>query len=415
MRERDALLICAAGFLRSATISLVGVTLAFHLSELGFTATQIGLVIGAGLAGASLATAVVGLGGDAWGRRRVLAVLAVLGASGYLALAAVDQLAALLPLAFLGMLNGMGRDRGAASALEQAILPATVPDERRTWALAWYNLALDAGHALGAAAGTIPTLLMRAAGTTPAAAHEATFVLCAGTMLVSILPYGLLTRHGEIDADSSASIRPAMDPRSRKVVTRLALLFGLDSIGGGFLNSALIGYWFFRQYGTSEADVAVLFFAARTLNAVSHVGAAWLAGRIGLLNTMVWTHLPSSVLLILAPTSRNAAIAAALFLARESLVEMDVPTRQSYVMAVVRPAERTAASGVTNVTRNIGWAIGPAVAGSVMQHVALAGPLVIGGALKIGYDLLLYRAFRHVRPPEEDAPGRRSDRVRTRV
>ena len=156
MRERDALLICAAGFLRSATISLVGVTLAFHLSELGFTATQIGLVIGAGLAGASLATAIVGLRGDAWGRRRVLAVLAGLGAAGYVALAAVDHVAALLPLAFVGMINGMGRDRGAASALEQAILPATVPDERRTWALAWYNLALDAGHALGRSRGNDP-------------------------------------------------------------------------------------------------------------------------------------------------------------------------------------------------------------------------------------------------------------------
>jgi predicted MFS family arabinose efflux permease len=195
--------------------------------------------------------------------------------------------------------------------------------------------------------------------------------------------------------------RPPIDPRSKRVITRLALLFGLDSIGGGFLNSALIAYWFFRQYGTSEADLALLFFAARALNALSHIGAAWLARRIGLLNTMVWTHLPSSVFLIAAPAAPNAALAAALFLAREALVEMDVPTRQSYVMAVVKPTERTFASGVTNVTRNISWAVGPSVAGVVMQHVALAGPLVIGGALKIVYDLLLYRAFRHVRPPEE--------------
>jgi predicted MFS family arabinose efflux permease len=138
---------------------------------------------------------------------------------------------------------------------------------------------------------------------------------------------------------------------------------------------------------------------------LSHVGAAWLARRIGLLNTMVWTHLPSSLFLIIAPASPSAPIAAALFLAREALVEMDVPTRQSYVMAVVRPDERTFASGVTNVTRNVAWAVGPSVAGAIMQHVALAGPLVIGGALKIGYDLLLYRSFRHLRPPEEEAPA----------
>jgi MFS family permease len=152
----------------------------------------------------------------------------------------------------------------------------------------------------------------------------------------------------------------------------------------------------------SEADLALMFFAARVLNALSHLGAAWLARRIGLLNTMVWTHLPSSLFLIAAPASPNAALAAALFLARESLVEMDVPTRQSYVMAVVKPTERTFASGVTNVTRNVAWAVGPSFAGVVMQHVALAGPLVIGGALKIVYDVWLFRAFRHVRPPVEE-------------
>jgi predicted MFS family arabinose efflux permease len=152
----------------------------------------------------------------------------------------------------------------------------------------------------------------------------------------------------------------------------------------------------------SEADLALMFFAARVLNALSHLGAAWLARRIGLLNTMVWTHLPSSLFLIAAPASPNAAVAAALFLARESLVEMDVPTRQSYVMAVVKPTERTFASGVTNVTRNVAWAVGPSFAGVVMQHVALAGPLVIGGALKIVYDVWLFRAFRQVRPPEEE-------------
>ena len=193
-----------------------------------------------------------------------------------------------------------------------------------------------------------------------------------------------------------------VDPRTRRVVTRLALLFGLDSIGGGFLNSALIAYWFFRRYGTSEANLAMLFFAARTLNAVSHIAAAWMARRIGLLKTMVWTHLPSSLLLMAAPAAPTATIAAGLFLAREALVEMDVPTRQSYVMAVVKPTERTFASGVTNVTRNVAWAVGPSVAGVVMQHLALAGPLVIGGLLKIGYDAMLYASFRHLRPPDEE-------------
>jgi MFS family permease len=401
--ERDALLIYTAGFLRSATVSLVGVTLAIHLADVGFTATQIGLLIGVGLAGSSLATLIVSLRGDAWGRRKVLVGLALLSAMGYLALAASTDAAALMPIAFVGMLNGMGRDRGAASALDQAILPGTVADDRRTWALAWYNLVLDGGHALGALAATVPTVLMRVAAADTQTAHQLTFAACAGAMLLCIVAYSGLTRQIEVGPGSTTPLAPTpLDARSKRVIRRLALLFGLDSIGGGFLNSSLIAYWFFRQYGTSEADLAILFFAARVLNAVSHVAAAWLAKRIGLLNTMVWTHLPSSLLLIAAPASPTAALAAALFLAREALVEMDVPTRQSYVMAVVKPTERTFASGVTNVTRNLAWAVGPSFAGLVMQYIALAGPLVIGGALKVVYDLLLYRTFRHVRPPEEE-------------
>lgn len=410
--ERDARLIYTAGFLRSAAVSLVGVTLAIHLAEIGFTTTQIGLLIGVGLIGSSLATLVVSYRADAWGRRRMLIGICLLSAAGYLALAAFTSAVALMPLAFVGMLNGMGRDRGAASALDQAILPETVPDDRRTWALAWYNLILDGGHAIGALAATVPTLITRATAANAQAAHQLTFAGCAAAMLLCLVPYFLLSRR--IEAPSGAPAQPTtapVDADSRRVIRRLAMLFGLDSIGGGFLNSSLVAYWFFRQYGTSEAELALLFFAARVLNAVSHLGAAWLASRIGLLNTMVWTHLPSSLLLMAAPASPTAAMAAGLFLAREALVEMDVPTRQSYVMAVVKPSERAFASGVTNLTRNVAWAVGPSFAGAVMQHVALAGPIVIGGTLKIAYDLLLYRDFRHLRPPEEQlagASGRRS-------
>ena len=400
--EREARLIYVAGFLRSATVGLVGVVLAIYLSQLGLSAAAIGVVIGSGLAGAAVATVVVSLHGDSFGRRRTLIAIAMLSALGYLALAALTELAALVPVMFLGMLNGMGRDRGAASALEQAILPETAVPERRTWVLAWYNLALDAGHALGALAGATPTLLMRTWHADPMAAHRITFVLCAAAMVIGMVPYLALDRWIEVSpVRRSTATRSRLDPHTRAVVTRLALLFGLDSIGGGFLSSALIAYWFFRRYGTSESELAVLFFAARTLNAASHLMAAWMARRLGLVNTMVLTHLPSSLLLMAAPASSSAMVAGALFLAREALVEMDVPTRQSYVMAVVQPHERTFASGVTNVTRTIGWAIGPSIAGVVMQRVALAGPLFIGGSLKIGYDLLVYGAFRHIKPPEE--------------
>jgi predicted MFS family arabinose efflux permease len=264
---------------------------------------------------------------------------------------------------------------------------------------------LDGGHAFGGLAA------LAFAG-----AHRLIFFVCGAAALACVAPYWALSTRVEVPQSPGASplartltVRATGEgddeEHTRGAVAKLALLFGIDSVGGGFLSSALIAYWFFERYGFSESQLALLFFAARTLNAVSHVGAAWLARRIGLLNTMVLTHLPSSLLLMAAPAATSGAVAAALFLGRESLVEMDVPTRQSYVMAIVPRHRRTYASGVTNLTRTIGWAIGPPIAGVVMQYVVLAAPLFIGGGMKIVYDIVLYRSFRHVRPPEEkDAP-----------
>jgi len=175
----------------------------------------------------------------------------------------------------------------------------------------------------------------------------------------------------------------------------------VDALGGGFLTSALLSYFFFRRFGAGEGAIALLFAGARVLNALSHLGAAWLARRIGLVNTMVFTHIPAGLLLVTVAFAPSFEVAALLFLLREGLVEMDVPTRQSYVMAVVRPEERVWASGVTNIVRMAGWAVAPALAGLFMARVSLLTPLLVGAALKISYDILLYRAFRSVRPPEE--------------
>ena len=340
-------------------------------------------------------TVVVTVAADRLGRRRTLIVVSLLTGIGYVAAASSARLVWLLPAAFVGMLNGMGRDRGPAGTLEQAILPETTDAAHRTWTLAWYNLVLDCGHALGGLAAAIP------------AGHRLMFMICAGSALVSVLPYASLSKRVEV---TSSLVAPTFkvgatgdwdERRTRSAVSKLALLFGIDSLGGGFLSSALIAYWFFQRYGFSEGQLAMLFFAARSLNAASHVAAAWLARRIGLVNTMVLTHLPSSLLLMAAPAAPSGALAAALFLGRESLVEMDVPTRQSYVMAIVPPNRRTYASGVTNLTRTVGWAVGPSIAGTIMQGVSLAAPIFIGGTMKIAYDIMLYRSFRRVRPPEE--------------
>ncbi|MBI4363856.1 MAG: MFS transporter, partial [Candidatus Latescibacteria bacterium] len=189
---------------------------------------------------------------------------------------------------------------------------------------------------------------------------------------------------------------------SKRRIAGLAGLFAMDSVGGGFLTGALLSYWFFVRFGVGEATLAPLFLAARLANGASHLAAAWIARRIGLLRAMVFTHLPSSLLLLTVPVAPSFPIAALLFLLRECLVEMDVPTRQSYVVAVVKPEERAAAAGATNLVRTVGWAVAPAFAGAAMQGIALWTPLAAGASLKIAYDLLLYRAFAKIKPPEEE-------------
>ena len=194
---------------------------------------------------------------------------------------------------------------------------------------------------------------------------------------------------------------PRLSPESRGVLWRIAALFALDSVGGGFLTTALIAYFFFERFAVGPGLIGALFFAARVANAGSHLAAAWLATRLGLLNTIVLTHLPSSLLLLTLPWAPSFGVAALLFLLREGLVEMDVPTRQSYVMAVVRPEERLTASGITSLVRLAGWAVAPIAAGALMQSQSLAMPLVVGAAMKVAYDVLLYIAFRAHKPPEE--------------
>jgi MFS family permease len=378
---------------------MIGVLIGIHLARSGFDAAGIGAVVTAGLSGAAVAALLVTLAGDRLGRRRTLVFLSLLGAAGGAVVAFASNPVLIGAAAFLGMLNGMGRDRGASMILDQAILPATAPPERRTAVFAWYNVVQDAGHAIGALAAGLPALL-RAAALPEMIALRAAVGAYALLLAVTALLYLRLTPSVEA-AEPAKRVR--ISPESRRIVTRVSALFALDSLGGGFLTSALLSYFFYVRFGIGEGAIGLLFFGARVLNAVSHIGAAWLAQRIGLVNTMVFTHIPSSLLLLTVPFAPNFPTAAALFLLREGLVEMDVPTRQSYVMAVVRPEERTAASGITHLVRLAMWAVAPAFAGLLMRGTSMGAPLVIGAGMKIVYDVLLYRAFRHVRPPEEGA------------
>ncbi len=417
--NRDLFLIYAAAFLRALSVGLTGVVLGLYLARAGFSATAIGMVVAAGLAGSALATLLAGFRADRLGRRRSLVGLSLLAAAGGLVLPLAGSFPALLGLAFLGMVNGMGRDRGPASALEQAIIPEAISAERRTWALAWYNIVLDAGHALGALAGALPLLLRARLDVDLLAAYHITFGIYGALGLLCALLYAFLSTQVEVrdvarpsSAASASGENPEttqfpsaasapISPQGKRVVARLSALFFVDAFAGGFLTNALLAYWFFTRFAVAEESLAPLFAVTRLANAASHLVAAWLARRIGLVNTMVFTHIPSSLLLMAVPFAPSFAWAVALFLARESLVEMDVPTRQSYVVAVVEPCERTYASSMTSVVRNAGWAAAPTLAGLFMQQVSLAAPLILAGGMKIAYDLLLYAAFRGLKPPEE--------------
>jgi len=399
MTDRRILYVTA--FVRAITTSLVGVLIGVYLARENVPGAALGRIVSAGLVGAALAAVFATFFGDRLGRRRVLIVLTLLSIAGTIAFAFSSAPAALSLAAFIGMLNGMGRDRGAALILEQAALPSTTTEDNRTQVIAGYTMLQDLGHAFGAALAGLAGLAPSAdehAGFSP---HRIMLLVSAGLGVVSL---GLYLRLGSGIESATANGGFRVSPKSRAILTKISALFAIDSLAGGFLTTAMLSYFFFERFGVAEGAIGALFFGARLMNAVSHLGAAWLAKRIGLVNTMVFTHIPSSLLLVTVAFASSFPVAAVLFLLREGLVEMDVPTRQSYVLAVVEPEARTVASGVTNLVRLSAWAVAPAFAGFLMNGDSMVLPLVIGAGMKIAYDLMLYRAFRAVRPPEELTP-----------
>jgi MFS family permease len=400
MSERRILYVTA--FIRAVTTSLVGVLLGVYLAKQGLTGAALGAIISAGLLGAATAAVAATFLGDRIGRRRFLIGMTVLSVMGTVVFALSSSPVSLAVGAFVGMLNGMGKDRGAALILEQAALPSLVAETDRTRTIAWYTMLQDLGHGAGAALAALVPVLGATTTLPPAGAHRVLLLGCACLGGVTLLLYQALGPTLERGALPS---RPPLTNRSRAILTRISALFAIDALGGGFLTAAMLSYFFFERFGASEAVIGGLFAAARVMNAGSHLGAAWLAARIGLVNTMVFTHLPSSLLLVTVAVAPSFEVAAILFLLREGLVEMDVPTRQSYVLAVVEPEERTFASGITNLVRLGAWAVAPVVAGTLAGSGSLHVPLITGAAMKVVYDLLLWHAFRAVRPPEEARAG----------
>lgn len=385
--------------LRNFGYGYLAVVLGLYLDLLGLDAVQIGIVVTGAIAGSAAMTVVWALLADRYGRRRTVQTMALLMAGGGLLFALGSDLWLLLLGAATGTISATSSEVGPFQTVEQAVLPQTASDERRTWLFSLYNTLGNFAGAFGALFAASAGLFA-SFGLTGADAYRPLFLVYALIGLANLLLFLQLTERIEL-AKVEGQRRFFGVHRSRGTVARLAALFGLDAFAGGFVVHSLVAYWFYLRWNLSPEALGLVFFWVGVLSGLSFLAAGWLAGRIGLLNTMVFTHLPSNVLLMLVPLAPTAWLAIALFLARMSISQMDVPTRQSYAMAVVDPDERTATAGLTNVARAVATAISPTFAGIAFGAAALGLPFFIAGGLKIVYDGLVYATFRRLRPPEE--------------
>ena len=372
----------------------LSVVLVLYLAALGFSAGRIGLLLTLTLVGDTLISLAITLHADRLGRKRMLLLGAALMVAAGVPFALSGDFTVLVLAATFGVISPSGNEVGPFLAIEQAALSQVLPEDRRTGVFAWYHLAGAFATAAGALAGGWMAQVLQSAGLAPAASYR---VLVFGYAAVGLLLAGLflrLSRAVEAPPAAAAAGRLGLHV-SKRVVFKLSALFSLDAFAGGFVLQSLVAYWFQQRYGVTPGTLGSIFFAANLLAGLSALYAVRLAKRIGLLHTMVYTHIPSNLLLILVPLMPNLPLAIAMLLLRFSISQMDVPTRQAYTMAVVAPNERSAAAGVTGIARTTGAAISPMLAGPLLAVPALSGALfILAGGLKILYDLLLYRSFR---------------------
>jgi MFS family permease len=405
---RDGRLLFLTRAIRLFAYGALSVVLVFYLVSLGLTESQTGLLLSATLVGDTVISLYLTTRADRLGRRRMLIVGALLMLGAGVTFGATRHLWLLMIAGTIGVISPSGHEVGPFLSIEQAALSRVVTDRTRTSVFAWYTLAGSFSTALGALAGGAIARVLQQAGTPPADAYRMVVLLYAAAGAVLAVLFSRLSRAAEAATlgekhafRATVAAMSGLD-RSRAVVLKLSALFALDSFGGGFVVQSFAAYWFYLRFGVSAATLGGIFFWANVLAGFSALVAARLAARFGLIRTMVVTHLPSNVLLILVPVMPTLPLATLVLLLRFSISQMDVPARQSYVMAVVVPEERSAAAGVTGVARTLGAAISPLFAGLMFARPAwISVPFFAAGTLKIVYDLLLYREFVAVRPPEE--------------
>ncbi len=401
--DRNGRIVVVARTLRSFAFGLNAVALGLFLSAIGLSGAQFGLVLTAALAGSLALTVIIAGWGDRIGRRRLL-----IAGSALMVTAAIIPLVSREPLmlaliALSGMVAVNANESIGLQSVDQALIPQSVSIDQRTSAFALYNVLASVAAALGALSVGLLPIIGAALGLTGAQIYVPAFLIYALVGLICVVMLSRLDQQAE--SGERIQRRLAID-RSRPIVARLSILFGLDSLASSFTVQSFLAYFFATRFGATPAELGALFFAGSLLTAASFPVAAWLARRIGLINTMVFTHIPSSIFLIGVAFAPTLAIAAALQLARSALASMDVPSRQSYVMAVVDPAERTATAGVTSLARAVAQVPGPLIAGAFLVPLGLGVPLVVTGVLKIVYDLSLFALFRARPAPEEVASAK---------
>ena len=395
----DALRVLMARGVRAFGDGFVALLLPIYLVELGFSALAIGAIVTSTLIGTAILTLGVGWIANRYSRRLLLLVAAVLMAATGAGFAMITDFWPLLVIAFVGTMNPTSGDASIFVPLEQTVLTQTIEPRRRTALFARYSVIGSGAAALGVLAAALPDFMTMWTGCTRMGAMQLMFGLYAALGLVAVLVYRPLSPQVEM-ADQAPK---APLQQSKLLVYGMAALFGIDSFGTGFLVQSLLALWLYQAFHVSVTTAAAILFWSSLCSAFSYLVAVPIAARIGLINTMVFTHLPSNILLILIPFAPNLATAIGLLLARSALSQMDVPTRASYVMAVVTPPERPAAASITAVPKTFAWAAGSMISGYLLTLSTFGWPLVIGGVIKGVYDILLLIKFQKVRPPEEEA------------
>ncbi len=398
----DGKLLLGARIVRTFSYGFLSVILAIYLKLMGFNDILIGIVLTATLVNSVFFNLLSNAYADKIGRRKILVIYAALMIISSVIFFVTDNYVALVIAALVGTINVTGSEVGAFLSLEQALLPQTVNDiKKRNSIFAIYNAVGTFAMSGGVLLSGLPSVLQNY-GFDKVGAIKSLFLVYAACAIVVLVIYLMLSKNIEAkeNGKSSLSIKN-ISPKSKSIIMKMSSLFAVDSFGGGFVIQSIVSFWFYTKFGADLSSLSYIFAIAGVLTAISYVASTKIASKIGLVNTMVFTHIPSNVLLILLAFAPSLFIAVSLYFARMSLSQMDVPTRQSYIMGVVDENERIPAAVYTNTSRNISQAISPSITGIIIQALSLSAPFVVGGVLKIVYDVGIFFSFRRIKPPEE--------------